>query len=89
MAQNNLGLMYDQGRGVEKDTVQAIFWLSKAAEQGVAHAQYNLASRYYLGAGVEKDEALGAFWYRQAKEQADPEFERALLLQHLRHKGLS
>ncbi len=34
IAQNNLGLMYDQGRGVPQDDARAVKWYSKAAEQG-------------------------------------------------------
>ena len=44
MAQCNLGIMYDQGRGVKQDYVQAFKWFSKAAQQGHANAQYNLGA---------------------------------------------
>ena len=33
-AQNNLGLCYDNGDGVAKDSQQAVYWWRKAAEQG-------------------------------------------------------
>ena len=42
-AQFNLGICYEQGRGVEKDTKKAFEWYKKSAEQGFADAQYNLA----------------------------------------------
>ncbi len=41
-AQYNLGLMYAEGRGVQRDDVQAVAWLQKAAAQGFAQAQNNL-----------------------------------------------
>ena len=41
-AQNNLGLMYDEGRGVTQDYAEAVHWYCKAAEQGVVLAQFNL-----------------------------------------------
>jgi len=41
-AQNNLGAMYHDGRGVPKDDAQAAVWWRKAAEQGDAAAQTNL-----------------------------------------------
>jgi TPR repeat protein len=41
-AQNNLGLMYQAGAGVEKDEALALSWFRKAADQGLATAQYNL-----------------------------------------------
>ena len=33
-AQFNLGLMYDNGRGVPKDEAEAVKWYRKAADQG-------------------------------------------------------
>jgi len=34
IAQYNLGVMYDEGKGVEKDEKEAVKWYRKAAEQG-------------------------------------------------------
>ncbi|RGB31507.1 kinase-like domain-containing protein [Rhizophagus diaphanus] len=39
LAQYYLALMYENGREVEKDINQAIYWYEKAAEQGHKHAQ--------------------------------------------------
>ena len=39
LSQNNLGVMYDQGKGVPKDSQLAVKWYRKAAEQGYAFAQ--------------------------------------------------
>jgi TPR repeat protein len=41
-AQNNLGVMYQNGRGVAHDDAQAVFWYRKAAVQGNTDAQRNL-----------------------------------------------
>jgi hypothetical protein len=41
-AQFNLGLMYDNGHGVQKDDRKAVEWFQKAADQGNAPAQFNL-----------------------------------------------
>ncbi|MBR0097489.1 MAG: SEL1-like repeat protein, partial [Synergistaceae bacterium] len=41
-AQYNLGNMYINGRGVQQDYQQALYWYRKAAEQGDAGAQNNL-----------------------------------------------
>ena len=51
-AQNNLGLIYHKGRGVERDDAEAVKWFSKAAEQGHATAQFNLGIMYDNGLGV-------------------------------------
>jgi len=38
-----LGFMYANGEGVPLDYQQAMFWLSKAAEQGDVAAQFKVA----------------------------------------------
>ena len=38
-AQFNLGVMYEDGRGVTQDYQEAVKWYRKAAEQGDAEAQ--------------------------------------------------
>ncbi|MCT8837399.1 sel1 repeat family protein, partial [Glaesserella parasuis] len=54
-AQFNLGLMYDNGLGVNQDYHQAFKWYQKAAEQGDAKAQFNLGVMYKKGQGVSQD----------------------------------
>jgi predicted aspartyl protease len=43
-AENSLGTMYRDGRGVAKDNQQAADWYRKAGEQGLALAQSNLTA---------------------------------------------
>jgi uncharacterized protein len=45
-AQFNLGLMYVNGHGVQRDDSAAALWFRKAAEQGYALAQSNLGTMY-------------------------------------------
>ena len=54
-AQFNLGVMYDNGRGVLKDDAEAVRWYRLAAEQGDADAQFNLGLMYDNGRGVLKE----------------------------------
>lgn len=68
-AQYNLGLMYDQGRGVRQDDAQAVQWYRKAAEQGDAEAQFNLGVMHADGRGVRQDPVQAEQWYRKAAEQ--------------------
>ena len=79
-AQNELGVRYYKGEGVEKDHTKAAEWYRKAAEQGLAEAQYNLGLCYDKGEGVEKDHAKAAEWYRKAAEQgyADAQYNLSL-----------
>ena len=41
-AQNNLGVMYAEGRGVSKDDDKAVEWYRKAADQGYERAIHAL-----------------------------------------------
>ncbi len=70
-AQNNLGFMYANGKGVSEDDRLAIFWYHKAAEQGNAGSQFNLGVMYDEGKGVSEDDRLAAFWHRKAAEQGN------------------
>jgi len=68
-AQNNLGVCYENGKGVEKDVYEAVKWYRKAAEQRYVLAQYNLGVCYANGAGVGKDMDEAVKWIRKAAEQ--------------------
>jgi hypothetical protein len=61
-AQNNLGMLYAEGKGVPKDYVQARQWYEKAAAQGHALAQNNLAELYFAGLGVQQDYVRAYMW---------------------------
>jgi TPR repeat protein len=69
LAQDNLGIMYRDGRGVQQDFAEAVKWWRKAADQGNASAQYSLGARFYEGHGVRQDFAEAAKWWRKAAEQ--------------------
>ncbi len=70
-AQNNLGFMYSNGRGVPQDYGEAARWYRRAAAQGNAGAQFNLGVMYLKGRGVPQDDAEAVRWYRRAAEQGD------------------
>ncbi len=69
LAQSNLGVLFENGWGVDIDLAQAVHWYQKAAEQGQADAQHNLASMYQQGHGVEQDLNKAGALYLQAAEQ--------------------
>jgi TPR repeat protein len=77
-AMHNLGIMYANGEGVEKDAVQAVCWFRQAAEQGYAGAQVNLGLMYSRGEGVKKDAVQAVLWYRKAIEQGCAEAQCSL-----------
>ena len=72
-AQYNLGVMHDEGAGMEQDLAAAADWYRKAAEQGFMDAQTNLGIMYFHGQGVEQDLAEAARWFGQAAGQGDSE----------------
>ena len=58
--------MYDEGYGTKQDKQKALYWFTKAAEQGDAEAQYNLAVMYDKGNGIEQNKSLAKKYYQQA-----------------------
>ncbi len=70
-AQNQLGLLYHEGRGVPQNFKRASLWFRKAAEQGHAGAQVNLGTLYFLGRGVSESDHEALFWFRKAAAQRD------------------
>ncbi len=65
-AQNNLGIMYDQGEAVAEDQVEAVRWYREAARQGLSDAPNNLGRMYELGRGVDQDLVQAHKWYNIA-----------------------
>jgi len=80
-AQYNLGVMYDEGAGLDRDLSTAAAWYRKAAEQGFVDAQTNLAMMHLQGQGVARDSAMAGSWLRKAADQGDK--EAASLLKEL------
>ncbi len=76
-----LALMYDEGRGVEKDASTAVHWYKRAAQQGHMDAQYNLGVAYASGAGVERDMSQAVNWWEKAAQRGsvDAEFNLGLV----------
>ena len=69
VAQFNLGVMYENGRGVPQDDAYAGGWYRLAADQGYADAQFNLGIMYAFGVGMPQDYAEAVRWYRLAADQ--------------------
>ncbi len=78
LAQYNLGGLYANGRGVQKDLSEAAVWYRKAAEQGNPLAQYYLGTLYEKGEGVNLDRTEAAKWYRKAAAHDVPQAQEAL-----------
>ena len=53
-AQQNFGVIYENGQGVERDYAEAEKWFLLAAEQGHTEAQARLNEMYAPGEDIEK-----------------------------------
>ena len=69
VAQFNMGVMYEFGKGVHQDDQKAVEWYTKAAQQGYAVAQFNLGVMYDNGYGVHQDDQKAVEWYTKAANQ--------------------
>ena len=69
-AEYQLGLMYEEGQDLPKDTTEAMKWWRKAAEQGDATAQNSLGFMYDHGRGVPEDYVLAHMWFNLAAAAA-------------------
>lgn len=61
-----VGKIYTDGAGVEKDLAKAAQWYENAADLGFAPAQYIIGNFNEKGLGVSQDLASAAQWYEKA-----------------------
>jgi TPR repeat protein len=72
-AQNSVGSMYQDGRGVEGSMPTAVSWYTQAVQGMDSDALFNLAKCYEDGLGVEKDLKLAYHYYRLVAQLGDVE----------------
>lgn len=87
-AQYQLGLLYRDGLGVQRDFAQAAGWFGSAARSGHPRAQYRLGLAYLNGHGVDGDAGLAAQWLRRAAINAVREAQFALGMLYLEGRGV-
>jgi TPR repeat protein len=83
LAQRSLGNMYEDGKGVVKNEMEAIKWYRRAAEQ-IPRAKCNLAHMYYEGKGVDKNLTTAFELFSQAAEAGGVCAQTNLGLMHAR-----
>lgn len=64
--QYEIGLMYRKGRGVTRDSAEAMTWYLRAAQQGHAGAANGLGAMFQSGAGVDQSYEHAREWYLRA-----------------------
>lgn len=67
-AQNQMGVRYLLGDGVEKDPKQAVDWYRKAARGGYADAIFNLGAAYFNGTSVAIDDSTAFAFFLAAAD---------------------
>ncbi|CAM9762619.1 unnamed protein product, partial [Sphacelaria rigidula] len=65
-AQNYLGALFFDGRGVTKDLQEAVKWFRHSSRQGNAQACQNLGICHQAGLGLPKDLPKAEGLFRQA-----------------------
>ncbi len=66
-AENNLGVLYENAKGVPQDIREAVKWYRLAAKQGYAGAQNNLGLIYAIGRGGYPRNPIRAYmWFSLA-----------------------
>ncbi|MCG7548045.1 tetratricopeptide repeat protein [Pseudoalteromonas sp. Of7M-16] len=70
-ALNNLGMMYNNGDGVDIDYSRAKSYFEQAVELGSRLSFGNLGSLYELGKGVERDYDKAIYWYQKGIDRQD------------------
>ena len=73
-AQENLGIIY----GMDMDYENAVYWLTKAAENGAVKSQLALGQTYMYGVGVEQSNEQAEKWLTMAAEQGSSEAKQLL-----------
>lgn len=87
-AQYNMGVLYDEGYGVEQDYAKAKEWYEKAAAQKYPKAEHNLGIMYQSGHGVKKSSAEAAKWFKRAAEHGEPAAQNNLAVLYVRGEGV-
>ena len=68
-AQYNIGLMYQYGQGVPKNSYNAVKWYTLSAEKGFAKGQKALGLMYITGNGVPENKKNALKWFTLSSEQ--------------------
>lgn len=65
-AMSHLGWMYEEGRGVERDTAKAAHWYQRAARAGAQDFAVKLGWMHLAGDGVPRDRDQAEYWFQSA-----------------------
>lgn len=86
--QNQLGLWYEMGIGVEQDFENARKWYLESIKQDYPSAYYNLGLLYFTGKGVEKDLQKSIKYYTKGADLGHIDCQQELGLIYFRGIGV-
>lgn len=72
-AMNNLGVLYDSGKGVEIDAGRAVHWFAQAANSGNPSGMSNYGRMLEQGRGIAANVSEAARWFDRAARHGQPE----------------
>ena len=80
-AQQDLGIMYLTGRGVNRDFKKAFLLFENAANNGLSESQFNLGLMYQRGDGVKVNYQKSFSWFLKSANQnnKNAQYELALI----------
>lgn len=83
-AMNNLGVIYDQGLGVEPDPGRAAHWFAQAANAGNPAGMSNYGRMLEQGRGIPANPVEAARWFDMAarKGQAEAQYNLGLMYEN-------
>ena len=87
-AMNNLGVLYDQGQGVEPDAGRALHWFAQSAKAGHPSGMSNYGRMLEQGRGIAANPQEAARWFDLAARQGQPEAQYNLGLLYERGRGV-
>ena len=72
-AMNNLGVLYDQGKGLEEDPGRAGYWVERSARAGPPAGISNYGRMLESGRGIAENPQEAARWFDRAAREGQPE----------------
>src|SRR3981081_3424607 len=78
-AQNNLGVLYENGKGLPQDLNEALKWYRLAAEQNYGGAENNLGLIYAPGRGGPRAPVRAYMWFSLAASSLSGDIGKTVL----------
>ena len=86
--QNNIGIMYMDGRGVQRSMPLAVQWLARSAANGSSLGQNNLGGLYRDGKGVNRDFSKSLTYFSASAAQGNAAGQLNLGLLYMYGQGV-